>query len=111
VVLEKNGVYHLDRSCKVYGSIKWNQGGKEYPTYNKRRKAKWIGHILRRNCCLKYVTEGKVEGMIDVTGRRGKRRMQLLDDLKEKRRYWNCKRKHLISLSGERALEEAVGLS
>jgi hypothetical protein len=24
----------------------------------KRRKANWIGHILRRNCLLMYVTEG-----------------------------------------------------
>jgi hypothetical protein len=24
----------------------------------KRRKAKWIGHILRRNCLLKHVIEG-----------------------------------------------------
>jgi coproporphyrinogen III oxidase len=25
----------------------------------KRRKANWIGHILRRNCLLKHVIEGK----------------------------------------------------
>jgi hypothetical protein len=28
----------------------------------KRRKAKWIGHILLRNCPLKDVIEGKIEG-------------------------------------------------
>jgi len=39
----------------------------------KRRKADWIGHILRRNCLLKHVTEGKIEGRIEVTGRRGRR--------------------------------------
>jgi hypothetical protein len=49
-----------------------------------RRKAKWIGHILCRNCRLKNITEGKVEGMVEVTGRRGRRRKELLDDLKEK---------------------------
>ena len=27
----------------------------------KRRKANWIGHILRRNCILKHVMEGKAE--------------------------------------------------
>jgi hypothetical protein len=27
-----------------------------------RRKADWIGHILRRNCLLKHVFEGKIEG-------------------------------------------------
>jgi hypothetical protein len=25
----------------------------------KKRKANWIGHMLRRNCLLKHVTEGK----------------------------------------------------
>jgi hypothetical protein len=52
----------------------------------KRRKANWIGHILRRNCLLKHVIEGKLEGRIEMTGRRGRRCKQLLDDLKEKRR-------------------------
>jgi len=51
----------------------------------KRRKANWIGYILRRNCFLKHVTEGKVEGMIEVTGGRGKRRKEVLDELKETR--------------------------
>jgi len=37
-----------------------------------RRKANWIGHILRRNCLLKRVIEGKIEGM--AAGRRGRRR-------------------------------------
>jgi hypothetical protein len=27
----------------------------------KRMKAHWIGHILRRNCILKHVIEGKIE--------------------------------------------------
>jgi hypothetical protein len=27
-------------------------------------KANWIGHILRRNCFLKHVIEGKIEGWI-----------------------------------------------
>ena len=40
----------------------------------KRRNANWIGHILRRNCLLKHVTGGKIEGKIEVTGRRGRRR-------------------------------------
>jgi hypothetical protein len=30
-----------------------------------RRKANWIGHILGRNCLLKHVTEGKIEGRSD----------------------------------------------
>jgi hypothetical protein len=36
-----------------------------------RRKANWIGHMLHRNCLLKHVIEGKVEGRIAVMGRRG----------------------------------------
>jgi hypothetical protein len=50
----------------------------------KRRKANWIGNILRRNCLLKHVIEGEIEGWVEVTGRRRKRK-QLLDDLKETR--------------------------
>jgi hypothetical protein len=53
-------------------------------------KANWTGHILSRNYyLLKHVTEGKTEGRIKVTGKRGIRRQKLLDDVKEKRRY--CK--------------------
>jgi hypothetical protein len=48
-----------------------------------RRKADWIGHILGRNCLLKHVIKGTIEGSIQVKGRRGKRHKQLLDDLKE----------------------------
>jgi hypothetical protein len=29
----------------------------------KRRKAKWICHILHRSALLKHVTEGKIEGI------------------------------------------------
>jgi hypothetical protein len=32
-------------------------------------KANWIGHILRRNCLLKEVVEGKIKGQIEVTRR------------------------------------------
>jgi hypothetical protein len=51
-----------------------------------KRKANWIGHILRRNCLLQQVIEGKIKREIEVTGRRGgRRRRKLLDDLKERR--------------------------
>jgi hypothetical protein len=60
----------------------------------KRRKANWIGHILRRNCLLKHAIEGELEGRIEMTGRRG-RRKQLLDNLKEKRRYWKLQEEAL----------------
>jgi hypothetical protein len=51
----------------------------------KRRKGKCTGHILRNNCLLKRVIEGKIEGMIEVTRKRGRRRQQLLKTLKESR--------------------------
>ena len=50
-----------------------------------KRKANWIGHILRRNCFLQRVIEGKIKSGLEVTGRRGRRRRNLLDDLKERR--------------------------
>jgi hypothetical protein len=50
----------------------------------KRRKANWVGHILHRNCLLKHVIEGKLEGRIEMNGRRGRRRKQLLDDLEKR---------------------------
>jgi len=37
------------------------------------------------------VIEGKIKGRIEVTGRRGRRRRKLLDDLKERRGYSNLK--------------------
>ena len=57
-----------------------------------RRKDNWIGNIWRRNCLLKHVTEGIIK---EVKGRRGRRRKQLLDDLKEKREYCKLKEEAL----------------
>jgi len=51
----------------------------------------WIGHILRRNCLQQRVIEGKIKGETEVTGRRGRRRRKLLDDLKERRGYCHLK--------------------
>jgi len=58
-----------------------SQGGKEYPTYKKQRKANWIGRILTRNCLLKYlyVMEGQPEG----TGRR-ERACKLKDEAQDR---------------------------
>jgi hypothetical protein len=61
----------------------------------RKRKANWIGHILRRNCLLQRVIEGKIKGGIKVTGRRGRRRRKLLDDLKERRGHSHSKEKDL----------------
>ena len=52
-----------------------------------RKKAHWSGRMLHRNCLLKHVIEGRME----ETGRRGRRRKRLLDDLKETGGYWKLK--------------------
>ena len=44
----------------------------------KWRTAKWISNILRRNCLLEHVIEGKIEGTV----RRGRRCKQLLGHYK-----------------------------
>jgi len=44
---------------------------------------------------LQRVIEGKIKGGIEVTGRRGRRRMMLLDDLKERRGYSHLKEEAL----------------
>jgi hypothetical protein len=64
---------------------------------------------LRGNCILQ-VTEGNTKGRIEVVGRRGRRRKQLLDDL-EKTRYHKLKEEALIALCGKLVLEEAMDLS
>ena len=61
----------------------------------RKRKANWIGHILRRNCLLQWVIEGKIKGGIEVTGRRGRRRRKLLDEHKERRGYCHLKEEAL----------------
>jgi len=58
-----------------------------------------------------YVTEGKIQGGIEVTGRQGIRRRKLLDDLKERRGYSHLKEEALDRTIGELALEEALNLS
>ena len=60
-----------------------------------KRRANWIGHILRRNCLLQRVIEGKIQWGIEVTGRQGRRRGKLLDDLKERREYSHLKEEAL----------------
>jgi len=42
--------------------------------HTKIRKDNWIGHILLRNRFLEHVIVVNIEGIIEVTGRRGRRR-------------------------------------
>ena len=52
-------------------------------------------YILRRNCLLQQVIEGKIKGQIEVTRRRGRRRKRLRDDLKDRRGYCQLKEEAL----------------
>ena len=61
----------------------------------RKRKANWIGHILRRNCLPKQVIEGEIRGKIEVIRRRGRRRKKLLDDLGDRRGYSHLKEEAL----------------
>jgi hypothetical protein len=94
VVLEKDGKDHLDRSCEKWSIIE-SQEAEEFPAWKSKRKANLIGHIVRRNCHLQWFIEGKLKGGIEVTGRRGRRRRKLLDDLKERRGYSHLKEEAL----------------
>jgi hypothetical protein len=70
--------------------VLYSHGGKKYPTYKKkkkRRKSNCTGHISRRNCLLKHVTEGKVEGRLELKGRQGRRR----------KKYWMNLRKQEVT--------------
>jgi len=74
-------------------------------------KANWIGQILGRNCLLQRVIEGKIKGGIEVTGRRGRRRRKLLDDLKERRGYSHLKEEVLERTMWRAGFGRGLGLS
>ena len=59
-----------------------------------KRKANGLGHILRRSCLPQQITEGKIKGGIEVTGRQ-RRCRKLLDELKERRGYCHLKEEAL----------------
>jgi hypothetical protein len=61
----------------------------------RKRKANWIGHILRRNCLPHRVTEGKIQVGIEVARGQGRRCRKLLDDLKERGGYSHLKEEAL----------------
>jgi len=74
------------------------------------RKANWVGHILRTNCVLNHVIDGKKQGRIEVTGRRGRRHKQLVDVLEERRGCRKLKKEALDLTIWELALEGAMDL-
>jgi hypothetical protein len=75
-----------------------------------KRKANWIGQILRRKCFLQWVIKGKIKGGIEVTGRRGRRCKKLLDDLKERRGYSHLKEAALDSTMWRACFGRGFGL-
>jgi len=59
---------------------------------------------------VKHVTDEKIQGGIEVMGRRGKRCKHLLDDLKEKRVYCKFKKEALDRTLWRTRSEETVNL-
>jgi hypothetical protein len=68
--------------------VTWNL---VYGRIIKRKKFNWMGHILRRNCLINHVIEGRIEGRVEVRGRQERRRRELLDELKETKGYFKFK--------------------
>jgi hypothetical protein len=94
MVLEKDGKYHLDSRVRREEVLHRVREKRNTLHTAKSRKANWIGHILSRNCLLKDVHDGKIEGMVKIAGRR-RRRKQLLYKLNEEKVYWKFKEEAL----------------
>jgi hypothetical protein len=78
----------LDRSCEKQRNMAKVKVERNVVQKIKRTKANWIGRILHRNCLLKH-------GRIEVVGRQGRRRKQLLGDLQNTRGYCKLKEEAL----------------
>ena len=84
---------------RVIEKIKWSEklsneqfleriGEKRTHLHNMlRRNANWIGHIQRKNCLLHDAIEGQ---MTEMNGVR-RRRKELFDDFRNRRKYWELK--------------------
>jgi hypothetical protein len=65
VLQEKGGGEQLYRSFEKRRSVTKRVKEEENILQTIKRKAKWIGHILTRNCLLEHFNEGKREEGID----------------------------------------------
>lgn len=74
--MEKISWNDLFRYEKVLHTV---QEDRNIPHTEKERKANWICQMLCRNRLLNLLIEGKIEGRIEVTGRRDRRSKQLMD--------------------------------
>ena len=89
LILSLNGLKREVKCSKVnFGSLGENCFKKNRQQGNDilRRKGNWVGHILRINCLLHDAIEGQMTEMKQF----GRRKTQLLDDLRN-RRYWELK--------------------
>jgi hypothetical protein len=84
----QNRILHEEGCCRILLRVKEE---KNIVETIERRKANRIGHILRRNRPPKHIPERKIE----VTGRRGRRRKQGLDDFKGIKIYCRLKEEAL----------------
>jgi len=57
--MEKNSWIDCAGNEEVVNRVKEDRNS---PHTIKRIKANWIGHILRTNCLIKHVSEGKTQG-------------------------------------------------
>jgi len=71
----------LNLSREKLRSIQRGEEQKKIPKTTKGTTANWIGHILRRNCMLRHIIQGMIEGRIEEGGRRRRKREKPLDDL------------------------------
>jgi hypothetical protein len=75
---------------------------KKYCLESRSRVISYMKHVNGRRTglvtfCVEtaFYIEGKIQGGIEVTGRQGRRRRKLLDDLKERRGYPHLKEEAL----------------
>ena len=90
MVLEENGEHKMVRESTNEYVLPRIEEKRTLLNNILRRKVNWIGHILRRNCLFHDVIEGQ---MTEVKGVGGRRRPQFLDNLRNKRRCWELKKK------------------
>jgi hypothetical protein len=67
------------------------------------------GRVTDCSHLLKHVMEGKTEGKLEVTGRRGRRRKQLPDELRETKRHWTLKEEALDFTLGRTRFGKGYG--
>ena len=69
MVLEKDGEDQFDNHVRNEEVLLRVSEQRNILHEIRKRKANWIGRILRRNCLLQQVIEGKIKGQIEVTRR------------------------------------------